>query len=247
MFHTFLAVSQRVQERPPDAHSCCAKCDCFENVGSALKASVDENLQVLECFGKLLANFEEDQDGCLSSAQRSQLAMTLVHFSARLNAYPSRDLPPWLLNITASTPCSTANLTSSTVCTPFNTIGTELSFRIHSKSSQHRALSIYCPISLPNPLPFLSLLLSLPLIADLMGTACGMRSSASRLPGTGASTVTKTALMPRSLALRRSSTVLERSELTYSWRKKGWFGRAAATMEGRVNEALLEIYTLISN
>lgn len=115
--------------------------------------------------------------------------------------------------MTPSTPYSTASLTSSAVCTPFSTIGTLHASRIQVKSSHVSALSMYCAINLPSPLPFLSVLLSPPLIADLIVIACAAFSSASRLPGTGASTVTKTALMPRPAAILSRSIVFCRSEL----------------------------------
>lgn len=145
----------------------------------------------------------------------------------------SSERPPWLLSKMPSTPYSTALLASAAVCTPLSTMGSPPADRlIHARSSHVSDESMYLAMTLPRPPPFLSLVATAPLMAEAMFSAA-MRSSASRLPGTGASTVTKMALMPRSFALRRRSSVLARSELTYSWRKKGWSGWPDAMMSSR--------------
>lgn len=112
---------------------------------------------------------------------------------------------------------------------------------IQARSSQTSVESMYLAMTRPSPPPFLSLVATAPLIAEAMFSAA-IRSSASRLPGTGASTVTKMARMPSFFAERSRSSVFCRSELTYSWRKKGWAGCPAAMMSSRGYEALVEIY-----
>ena len=67
MLYALLTVYQRVKERSANADCGYAKSDGFQDVGSTLETPVDENLEVLECFGELFADFEEDEDRCLSA------------------------------------------------------------------------------------------------------------------------------------------------------------------------------------
>lgn len=154
----------------------------------------------------------------------------------------SSDLPPWLLSIIPSAPYSTAMRASATVCTPLSTTGSPDARLIQAMSSQTRLLSMYWAMSLPRPPPFLSLVDAAPEMADRTVVAAATRSSASRFPGTGASTVTKMALIPAFATLASSSAVLARSELTYSWKKKGRAGSPDSTMLPSGYEALLEIF-----
>lgn len=156
----------------------------------------------------------------------------------------SSERPPWLLRRMPSTPYSTAFRASAAVCTPFNTMGRPPDDRlIHARSSQTSVESMYFAITRPSPPPFLSLVATAPLMAEAMFSAA-IRSSASRLPGTGASTVTNMARMPSFFAVRSRSSVFFRSELTYSWRKKGWSGWPDAMISSRGYDALVDIYDL---
>lgn len=106
---------------------------------------------------------------------------------------------------------------------------------------QHKVESMYLAITRPKPPPFLSFDATVPETAEATFSAA-MRSSASRLPGIGASTVTRTAFTPSFFADRSRVSVFSRSLFTYSCRKKGCPARPAATMSDSGYDALLDIY-----
>ena len=125
----------------------------------------------------------------------------------------SRERPPWFDSMMPCTPYETALMASAAPWIPLMTTGRRAVCWIHGMSSQLSVLSMYWPISLPMPPPFRSLEATAPLMAEETFSEA-MRSSASRFPGTWASTVTKMARTPSSRALCRSWVVLGREALT---------------------------------
>ena len=115
--------------------------------------------------------------------------------SQLVQTYVSSERPPWLLSRIASAPYCTALRASAAVWIPLSTRGSSETRRIHAKSSHESVESMYLAITRPRPPPFLSFFATAPLTAETRPSAA-RRSSASRLPGMGASTVTNTALTP---------------------------------------------------
>lgn len=103
--------------------------------------------------------------------------------------------PPWLLSKIPSSPARMARIASSADITPFRQTGRCVCCLTHFRSSHVSPGSMNPAITRPRPPPFLSF--------DALDGAIGTerfssaltRSSASRLPGHDASTVTKMALM----------------------------------------------------
>lgn len=133
----------------------------------------------------------------------------------------SRLRPPWLLSRMPSRPDFMARMASSADIIPFRQTGRWVCCRTQARSSQVSPGSMNPAITRPSPPPFLSLRV----VDGDMGTvrlsSALTRSSASRLPGQAASTVTKMALM-FGLAehLRSSSADFSRSRFTYNWKIK---------------------------
>lgn len=139
-------------------------------------------------------------DGCtLHSVRRMSNVQPLLNGSA----YVSRHLPPWLLIIIPCAPTSRALCASAALWIPLMTIGKREVSLIHATSSQFNVRSMYRPMSLPKPPPCLSLPASAPLTGEDTVSAATL-SSASRFPGTCASTVMKIALTPSWRAFCRS-------------------------------------------
>lgn len=242
MLDALLAVVDRIQPRPADANGHGAERKGLEDVGASCEAAVDVDLEPLENFRTCL---ERDADVVRILSEMSCAGGSCTLWSSSsvsiAGCAVSRERPPWLLSRIPSAPYSTAFRASAAVWIPFRTIGSPPeAWRIHARSSQTNVESMYLAITRPRPPPFLSLVATAPLIAEAMFSAA-IRSSASRFPGTGASTVTKIALMPSFLADRKRSFVFCLSELTYSWRKKGWSGRPEAMMSPSGYDALVDI------
>lgn len=108
-------------------------------------------------------------------------------------------------------------------------------------SDQESEASMYEPIVRPRPPPRESLVACWPEIGVPIEVSARTRSSASRLPGTGASTVTHRAEMEVVLwMVDRSCSVAERDLLTYSWKKNGVAGEEAV-IASTGNEAFVDI------
>ena len=145
------------------------------------------------------------------------------------------------LNTTPSTLCSAASFTSSTDCNPFSTNLPAQAFLAQTRSSQLKPLSIYVAKVLVSPLPFSSLEDEVPLIGVLIEVSALTLSSASLLPGTGASTVRNSTLTPKSQTLFKSSSEDSLFLFTYNWKKNGW-SRASEMMSSTGYEALMEAF-----
>lgn len=155
----------------------------------------------------------------------------------------SKLLPPWLLRMIPSMPCFMASLASAAVWIPLSTIGSLVALRNQAMSFQFNEESMYAPIVLPSPPPLISFFAAAPLTGENDAFVSAFTfSSASRFPGMGASTVTKTAFAPpASTCLRRVSEACL-FLLTYSWKKKVWPG-ATAVISPNGKEALEEIFS----
>ena len=150
---------------------------------------------------------------------------------------PSSCLPPWFETHTAAAPEATAFRASSGVSTPFRMTGRDVMERSH-RTSRHVSESSRPPMRLEmdacaeddgaeDPDSDSDLDLDLDLDSETSASTLArrnpaasanlFRTSRSRRPSVGASTVTTSAVAPARSALRTSASTAALSRRTYSW------------------------------